>query len=186
MTKNVGYSPKNQGSLFFFSFSSKNPIFIMFLQKWVNNFLKYESGIWKNLLTFWHFTTFYLLCTTLKVKTFMVALNFIAPQRSYNTGKEYHTESHKALDWKGSWKNMLPNHPCHSQGHLSLYEISQTPIQTGFEQFQWCDIHNFSGHPVPVSCHIQSKKCLLYVQSNPYYHFQAALAHNILRTQNWP
>lgn len=36
--------------------------------------------------------------------TFMAALNFIAPQRYYNTGKEYPRrimESHKALDWKG-------------------------------------------------------------------------------------
>lgn len=47
-----------------FSFVGKS-IFIMFLQQWVNNALKYESVIWKNLLTFLHFTALDLLGTTL-------------------------------------------------------------------------------------------------------------------------
>lgn len=37
--------------------------------------------------------------------TFMAALNFIVPQRSYNSGKEYPyriMDSHNALDWKES------------------------------------------------------------------------------------
>lgn len=39
--------------------------------------------------------------------TFMASLNFVAPQRYYNTEKEYAyriMESHNAFDWKGPWK----------------------------------------------------------------------------------
>ena len=52
-------------------------------------------------------------------------------------------------------------HPCcYGQGHLSLDQVVQSPIQPDLELFQWWDIHNFSEQPVPASYRSHQKKFL--------------------------
>jgi len=55
--------------------------------------------------------------------------------------------------------HLFPN-PCHRQGHHSLDQVAQSPIQAGFEHFQEEGIHNFSGQLVPVPHHSHSKEFL--------------------------
>jgi len=62
-----------------------------------------------------------------------------------------------------TFKDDLVQPPCHGQGHLSLDQIAQSPIQTGLEHFQGGDIHRFSGQPVPVPHHPHSKEFLPYI-----------------------
>jgi len=51
------------------------------------------------------------------------------------------------------------------QGHVLVDQIVQSLVQLDLEHFQGWDTHNFSGKPVPVSCHPHCRKCLPYVQS---------------------
>lgn len=37
------------------------------------------------------------------------------------------------------------------QGHLSLYQVAESPRQPGLERFQGGGIHNLAGQPVPAS-----------------------------------
>ena len=61
---------------------------------------------------------------------------------------------------EGTFKDHLVQPPCHAQGHLSVDQIAQRPVQPCFEHFQWWGIHK----PVPVSHHPCGEKCLAYVQ----------------------
>lgn len=44
--------------------------------------------------------------------------------------------------WKGPFKYHLVHSPCHWQGHLSLDQITQSPIQPDSEHLQGWGIHN--------------------------------------------
>jgi len=47
-------------------------------------------------------------------------------------------------------KDHLVPTPLPGQGHLSLDQVSQSPVQPGLEQFQGGGSHNFSRKPAPV------------------------------------
>jgi len=53
--------------------------------------------------------------------------------------------------------------PCHEQGHLSLDQVAQSPVQPGLEHFQGGGTHGFSGQPVPVPHHPQSEGFPSYI-----------------------
>ena len=63
-----------------------------------------------------------------------------------------------------TFKDHLVQPSGHGQGHFSLGQVAQSPIQPDFEHFQGWGIHNISGQPVPVS-HPRHKKIPPYVQS---------------------
>ena len=46
----------------------------------------------------------------------------------------------------------------HGQGHISLDQVAQIPIQPDLEHFQGGGIHNFFGQPVPLPHHPHHKK----------------------------
>jgi len=71
-------------------------------------------------------------------------------------------ESTNSLGWKGPYRPSSSKAPCHGQGHLPLDQVAQSPIQPGLEHSQEGGIHIFSGQPVPVPHHPQSKEFLSY------------------------
>jgi len=48
---------------------------------------------------------------------------------------------------EGTFKDHLIQFPCHGQGHLSLDQVAQSPIQLNLEHFQGSGSLNFSGQP---------------------------------------
>ena len=100
-------------------------------------------------------------------------------QEDMNVGGAKHastdTTIHRVIEWFGleeTFKDHLVQ-PCATgrQGHFSLDQVAQSPIQPDFEQFQWWGIHNFSGQCVPVSYYPHPKKILPCAQSKSA-HFQ--------------
>ena len=74
-------------------------------------------------------------------------------------------QNHRIREWFGleaTFKNLLVHPHCHGQGHLSLDQVAQSPVQPDLEHFQWRGTHNFSGQAVPTTRII--KKFVPYVQ----------------------
>ena len=84
---------------------------------------------------------------------------------------------HRLTSWfglEGTFKDHLIQSPCHGQGNLPLTQVAQSPIQHGFEQFQWWGTHIFSEQPIPVSHHPHCKKFLPYVRfKSTFFQFKA-------------
>lgn len=62
------------------------------------------------------------------------------------------SQNNKIIEWfaqKGALEDPVMVAGC-GQGHQQLDQIAQNPIQLGLEQHQGYNIHDFSGHPVPV------------------------------------
>lgn len=57
----------------------------------------------------------------------------------------------------------------HGQGHFPLDKVAQSCIQPGLEHLRWWGILSFSGHPVPVLHHTQSKE--FFHNDLPVCHF---------------
>jgi len=70
------------------------------------------------------------------------------------------------LVWKELLEIILPQPPCHGQGHLPLDQVAQISIQPRLEPFWGWDIYSFSGQPVPVPHHPHHKK---FLKSNVNY-----------------
>ena len=70
---------------------------------------------------------------------------------------------------EGTLKDHLVQPSSYEQGHLSLDQVVQSPIQWDLEHFQEWGIYNFTGQAVPVSHHPHDKIFLPiflpYVQS---------------------
>jgi len=70
-------------------------------------------------------------------------------------------ERGKIKEWFGlerTFKTILFQTPCFTQGHLFLDQVAQSPIQLGLECLQGGGIRNLSGQLVPVSHHPHSKE----------------------------
>jgi len=70
---------------------------------------------------------------------------------------------------KGAFKGHLVQLPCNEQGHLSLDQVAQSPIQPDLQSYQGWSIYHISGQHVPVFHHPQSKEFLPYTQSKSIF-----------------
>lgn len=59
------------------------------------------------------------------------------------------------------WRSSSPT-ALLKQGHLK--QVAWDSVQAGFESLQSKKLHNFSGQPIPVLCHPQSKEILPRIQ----------------------
>ena len=74
--------------------------------------------------------------------------------------------NHRIIEWfvsEETSKDHLVQPSRHGQGHLSLNQVAQSPIQLDLECCRGWGIYHLSGQPVPVSHHPHSKEFLPYV-----------------------
>lgn len=70
-------------------------------------------------------------------------------------------EGRKIMEWlglEGTFKDHLVQLHYHGRGHLSLCQVTQSPVQSDLEPLQ--EGTSTSGQPISVSHHPHRKKCL--------------------------
>ena len=72
-------------------------------------------------------------------------------------------QNYRIMEWfgsEGTFKIIQFQSPCYRQGHFSLDQVAQSPIQPGLERLQGGGIHNLPEQPASVSYHLHSKEFL--------------------------